>query len=95
MHFRIKHCTLPRTGTIPGARGHKKQIVPAGTQVFCITYNYTRYYWAAYLTEHQALTCMAGLEATVSGTARRSIDIDTLVAWNFKSAIPTRIVREK
>lgn len=92
--FQIKRYTLPHDGIIPGARGHKKVIVPAGTKVHCIVYG-TMIYWAAYLNEEQALTCLRGLEETISGKARRTIKLDTLVAWNFKDRVPTRIVRPK
>jgi len=93
-HFQLKHYLLPHDGLIPGARGHKKRVIPAGTKVYCIVYG-TQIFWAAYLDESQALATMAGLQASVNGTARRNIDLNTMLAWNFKHSIPRRIARPK
>jgi hypothetical protein len=90
--FHLKPYALPHDGVIPGARGHKKQVIPAGTKVYCIVYG-TKIYWAAYLDEQQALRCMNNLQASVNGQARRNIELNTMVAWNFKDAIPRRVVR--
>ncbi len=92
--LQIKHYRLPHTGIIPGARGHKKIEVAAGTKVYCIVYG-TKIFWCAYLTEKSAVKCMSGLIETTNPTARRHIDLETLIAWNFKDAIPKRIHREK
>lgn len=93
MIFRVKPITLPHDGIIPGARGHKKITIPAGTKVFCIVYHNTQVYWAAYLEEAAALQVAKNLEACTKPEARRTIDLPALLAWNFKSTIPTRIVR--
>ena len=93
-YFQIKHYMLPKDGNIPGARGHKKQVIPRGTKIYCIVYG-TKIYWAAYLNEAQAIECVKGLTKTVDGEYKRSIDLKTLVEWNFKDTIPTRIVRPK
>lgn len=93
MTFQLKHYILPHDGIIPGARGHKKILVPTGTKVYCIVYG-TKIYWCAYLHEAQAIKCMAGLEATIQSSARRHIELGTLIAWNFKYTIPRRVARE-
>jgi hypothetical protein len=92
--LRLKQCVLPHPGVIPGARGHKKQIIPAGTQVWCIVYH-NKYYWAVYQTEEQAQMCLSNLLAIVEGRARRFTPLDTLVAWNFSTTFPKRVVRIK
>lgn len=91
-YFQVKRYTLPHDGIIPGARGHKKIVIPRGTKVHCIAYG-TKLFWAAYLDEPTALRVAASLDDTASGRSKRSIALDTLVAWNFKDAIPTRISR--
>lgn len=92
--FQIKRYTLPHDGVIPGARGHKKIIVLAGTKVYCIVYG-TLIFWCAYLNEQSAIDVMKGLTDTVQGRARRTIALPVLLAWNFKDRIPKRIHREK
>ena len=94
MHFVIKECCLPHPGVIPGARWHKKIVIPEGETVYCIVYG-MRFFWAVYLDKEQAEKAMQGLEDTVSGKARRKIDLPNLVAWNFKSEFPKRVVRPK
>lgn len=91
--FTLIRKSLPHDGIMPGARGLKKVVVPKGTSVFCIMYK-DKNYWCAYLKSESAIKCMEGLLATTEGTARRQIDIDTLVAWNFKYEVPKRIFRE-
>lgn len=91
--LQLKHFMLPHDGVIPGARGYKKQIIPKGTKVYCIVYG-TKIYWCAYTNEVHAMTVMGNLQASVNGNARRNIDLQTLIAWNFQSAIPKRIARE-
>jgi hypothetical protein len=91
--FQIKHYNLPHEGIIPGARGHKKQVISAGTKVYCIVHG-TLIFWCAYLKEDSALKVMKGLTDTVEGRNRRTIKLDVLLAWNFKDAIPRRIHRE-
>jgi hypothetical protein len=90
--FQLKHLMLPHQGVMPGARGHKKVVVPAGTKVYCIVHG-TLMYWAVYLDEAQARHALEGLEATASGRARRNIQLDTLLQWNFTSQFPKRVVR--
>lgn len=94
MLFQIKHYALPHDGIIPGARGHKKVIVSRGTKVYCIVYG-TLVFWVAYLDEPNALRVAQELENTTLPSARRQIDLKTLIAWNFKDAIPKRISRPK
>jgi hypothetical protein len=91
--FQIKLYRLPHEGVIPGARGHKKRVIPAGTKVYCIAYG-TLIYWCAYLKEDQALRVLQGLTATVTKGARRYIPIETLVEWNFSWNMPRRICRD-
>lgn len=83
--FQIKHYRLPHEGVIPGARGHKKIVIPRGEKVFCIVYG-TKIYWAAYLNEAQAIQSLENLK-------KNKLDIKTLVEWNFKDAIPVRVAR--
>jgi hypothetical protein len=94
MIFQLKRYMLPHEGIIPGARGHKKIIVSRGTWVYCIVYG-TLVYWCAYLHQEEAMRAKRGLEDTVSGKARRTIDLDSLLAWNFRDAIPRRVCRPK
>ena len=94
MIFQIKSYRLPHEGIIPGARGHKKVVIPEGTKVFCIVYG-TKIFWAAYLDEPTAVKVAKSLEDTVEGRNKRTISLETLVAWNFKDAIPKRISRPK
>jgi hypothetical protein len=88
MLFQLKHYALPHDGIIPGARGHKKQIIPAGTKVWCIVYG-TLMYRAVYQDEQHALKVMQELQNTAEGKARR-----TMLEWNFSSRFPKRVVRE-
>lgn len=90
--FQIKHYRLPHEGIIPGARGHKKQVVPAGTTVYCIVYG-TKMYWASHLTEAQAQKCLSGLIKSLDPNYYRHIPLDTLLAWNFQFQFPRRVVR--
>jgi len=92
--FTIKRYTLSHHGVIPGARGHKKEIVPVGTEVFCITYG-RQVFWCAYQNLEMAEACMDGLEASLDGRAKRQIPLDTMIAWNFKPTIPSRVARIK
>lgn len=92
--LQLKQYTLPHNGVIPGARGHKKIIVPAGTKVYCIVYG-TLIFWCAYLRKASAMQCLKGITDTIEGRTKRTIDINTLVQWNFHDRIPTRIHREK
>ena len=85
---------LPHQGIIPGARGHSKITIPKGTQVWLIVHG-SLTFWACYLSETSARKCLEGLENTVSGRARRTIDLPTLLAWNFTYSFPTRVAREK
>lgn len=93
-HFQIKQYRLPHEGVIPGAAGHKKIVIPRGTIVFCIMYE-RKFYDYAYLDEHVAEECRKRLEATVDGTARRHFDLETMVAWNFKTRFPMRVARQQ
>lgn len=92
--FQVKHYMLPHEGVIPGARGHRKVTIPIGTKVYCIVHG-TLIYWCAYLSEADAMQCKVGLEACVLGKAKQTIPLATLVAWNFKDAIPRRVCRPK
>ena len=94
MIFQIKQYLLPHDGVIPGAAGHKKIVVPRGTKVYCIVYG-TKVFWCAFLKETSALHVAKGLEDCVEGRAKRTIELNTLLAWNFKDAIPKRVHREK
>lgn len=94
MNFQIKHYMLPHSGIMPGARGLKKVVVPAGTKVYCIVYG-TKIYWCCYLHEADAMRTMQVLEDTVNGRASRTIDLHILIAWNFKSSFPTRVYRSE
>lgn len=95
--FQLRRVKLPHDGVIPGAAGHKKIVVPKGTEVFCITpcVDHVRMFWCAYLKEESAQTVLEGLTKTVNGPSRRRIDYPTLLAWNFKYQIPVRIHRER
>ncbi len=92
--FQVKSHILPHEGIIPGARGHKKITVPRGTTVYCIAHG-TRLFWAAYLDEPTATKVARNLTDTVEGRSRRPIPLDTLLTWNFKTAIPSRISRPR
>jgi hypothetical protein len=94
MTFEVKAYPLPHDGIIPGARGHKKIVIPRGTQIYCITYQ-DRKFWCGYLKEDSAKEVANNLENSLNPDARRHIPLETLVAWNFKSKIPLRIHREK
>lgn len=91
--FQIKHYRLPHEGIIPGARGHKKIVIPRGEKVWCIVYG-TKIFWCAYLNDGTAKGVAESLRKTVTGEAKRQIPLPTLLAWNFRDAIPTRIHRE-
>jgi hypothetical protein len=91
MIFDIKPFVLPHNGIIPGARGHKKQVIPAGTPVWCITYD-EYMYWACYLNEEQALTVRSNLEDWIE---REDKSVSTVLVWNFKKSFPTRVARRK
>lgn len=90
--FQIKQYMLPHEGVIPGGPGHKKQVIPAGTKVYCIVYG-TKMFWAVYLREEQAQKCLKGLLESLDPKARRHIPLNSLIAWNFKSAFPKRVSR--
>jgi hypothetical protein len=90
--FQIKHYLLPHDGVMPGARGLKKVVVPKGTRVYCIVYG-TLVYWCTFLHEAEAIRAKQGLEDTVNGLNKRTIDLNSLLAWNFKSSIPKRVFR--
>jgi hypothetical protein len=92
--FQLKHYMLPHNGVMPGARGLKKVVIPAGTKVWCIVYG-TKIYWCAYLHLADASRALQGLKDTASGEARHTIALDALIAWNFKDAIPKRIYRSE
>jgi hypothetical protein len=94
MKFQIKQYMLPHDGSMPGARGHKKVVVPRGTKVYCIVYG-TLIYWCTYLHMQDAIVAMHGLEGTVNGKYKRTIDLQSLLAWNFKSSIPKRVFRSE
>lgn len=87
--------TLPHDGIIPGARGRKKQIIPRGTQVWCIVHERRHFYWACYTNQEHAAMVLKNLQDCAEGRARRSIPLHTLLAWNFKRSVPTRVCREK
>lgn len=91
--FEIQIRRLPHEGFIPGGGHLKKQTVPEGTEVWCIMYG-REFYWAAYLTHKQAQKCMKNLQDTVDGRAKRSIDLCTLLSFNFSSSFPKRVVRQ-
>jgi hypothetical protein len=90
--FSVTQTKLPHDGVIPGARGHKKQIISTGTAVWVIKHG-RLFYWAVYLTEYQAQKCAHGLAAYVNGLTRRKIELHTLLAFNFKYDFPKRVVR--
>ncbi len=90
--LQLKHYMLPHQGVIPGARGHKKQTVPAGTKVWCIVYG-TLVFWCAYLDEQQAAKVLLALQASIDGKAKRNINLETMLAWNFRRSIRKRIGR--
>jgi len=90
--FQIKEYRLPHEGTTPGAPGHKKQVFPAGTKVWCIVYG-TLMFHSVYLNEETAAKVAKALQATAEGTARRSIPLKTLVEWNFSSRFPRKVAR--
>jgi hypothetical protein len=92
--FKIEKRRLPHEGIIPGARGHKKIVIPEGTEVYCIVHG-SLFFWAAYLNEDTARTVARNLEETTKSAGRRYIPFKSLLAWNFKSSIPVRIHREK
>lgn len=94
MKFHVKHLMLPHKGNSPGARGHKKIEYPAGTKVYAIVYG-TLMFHSVYLSEQQAMTVANNLEKVTLPDARRHIPLNTLLAWNFKSKFPTRVVRKK
>lgn len=89
--LQLKHYLLPHDGVIPGARGWKKQVIPAGTKVWCIVYG-TRIYHYCYLNETQAETVRGNLEGWM---AKTNISRETVLAFNFSPSIPRRVVREK
>ena len=91
--LQLKRYLLPHDGIIPGARGHKKQIIPKGTKVWCIVYG-TLVYWCCYTDEAHATVVMNNLQASIDGKARRNIDLRNMLAWNFKDSIPKRVARE-
>lgn len=94
-HFVIKKLPLPDWGEIPGARGYKKVVIPKGTEVYCIMHGFSKYFWACYLHEEEAVKAAQGLEDCISGRSKRKIDLQTLLAWNFKTVFPTRVHRPK
>lgn len=94
MDIILKQYTLPHPGIIWGARGHKKQIIPAGTEVWCIVYG-PKIYGYAYLHKVDAEHCKEGLVNSTNGVGRRQMPLETLIAWNFKSTIPNRVSRPK
>jgi hypothetical protein len=84
--LRVVEERLPHVGIIPGARGHKKVVIPKGTSVFCVRY-YTKYFWAAYLDRKSAQhTCE---------TFKKCKSMEVLLEWNFMQEFPTRIIRSK
>lgn len=93
MTFTVRERPLPHDGIIPGARGHKKEIVPKGTSVWVIMYERV-YFWACYQTEASAQRCAKALDESVTGKAHRTIDLSSMLAWNFKREFPTRVHRE-
>ena len=90
MMFQIKHYLLPHDGLMPGARGYKKVTIPKGTRVYCIVYG-TLVYWCTFLHMQDAMVCLKGLEHTVY--TRKTIDINSLLSWNFRHSIPKRVFR--
>jgi hypothetical protein len=93
-HFDIRPLPLPHKGIIPGAAGHKKVEIPKGTMVYCIMHG-PKYFWAVYLHKAEAEEVAETLEATITGRAKRSFDLPTMLAWNFKIAFPERVSRPK
>lgn len=92
--FKLTKMRLPQNGYIPGSKAGKWESVPAGTLVYVIEYN-SKYTDAAYIDQDQARSALANMEATVSGTTKHHIPFETFVAWNFKYAIPLKVVRPK
>lgn len=90
----VRQRPLPRDGVIPGARGHKKIIVPKGTAVWVIEHRFLLFR-CVYLNKEQADTCLKGLQDTVEGRTRRPMTLQTLLDWNFKQEFPTRVARPK
>ena len=104
MTFEIVEKILHKEGLIRGGGGLKQIKVPPGTKIFCIAYHpprpidrgvQPRYFWSAYLNARQASVCMDGLEASIDGRAKRQMSLESMLAWNFKAQVPTRIAREK
>ncbi len=92
--FHVKHYSLPHDGVIPGAAGHKKVVVSRGTKVYCVVYG-TKIFYCAYLYEKEALTVAKSFEETIDPNHKRHIPLKTLIAWNFKDAIPKKVHRPK
>lgn len=92
--FGIVEQHLREPGIIPGARGHKKEVIPVGTKVYCIMYG-RKYFWCCYLNERQAIQCRNGLESNLLPSARRRLTLEQILDWNFRYSIPTRVARVK
>lgn len=89
--LQLKHYRLPHPGLMPGSRGLKKVLIPAGTKVYCIAYG-TKLYWCSYLHRSDAERSIQGLEATLT-RGHRPLTLETLIAWNFKGSFPKRVFR--
>lgn len=92
MEIRLKR--LPHDGIIPGARGHKKIVIPKGTAVYVIMCGSVMF-WCAYLNEASAQKCLDGLRKSLDSSYRRHIPLSTMLAFNFQHGVPARVHREK
>lgn len=94
MVFKLTRVRLPLEGYIPGSKAGKKEVVFRRTLVYVIEYE-GRYTDFAYLDQDQARSALANMEATVGGATKRHIPFETFVAWNFKYALPLKVMRPK
>lgn len=92
--FTIRELKIPHDGIIPGAAGHKKVIVSRGTRIYVVCHG-QKYFGCGYLYFAEALEVTKNFVATLDPSHKRHMPLETLIQWNFKCVIPTRIHRTK
>ena len=93
--FECKRVTLPHEGFIPGTRGRKRQVVPAGTTVYVLSQQYRRLYRQVFLDKKQAITHMKDLWDAIDKIAGPNIEHDDLMHANFGDRFPTRVAKPR
>lgn len=92
--FVIQEVKLPHEGIVPGARGHKKIVYPKGTTIYVLKYQ-DKYFYCGYIYFKEILLVAKAFVQQIDPAYKRHIPLKTLIEWNFRRAIPSRIHRTK